>query len=144
MEFDGTEFNPEHFKREGCRTLRKKALHGINYNQGYVKENKMAEQSWEFYIAGVQHHEAKTVINNLKVGDLLYMIPEPTNKFDPNAIRLIHSTPEEGNTMLGFVKGKLSADIAAFMEVEDNVKCEIIELTPSAKPWEQIKVKISV
>jgi hypothetical protein len=49
--------------------------------------------------------------------------------------------------MLGYVKGKLSADISAFIEVtgdEQVVKCVITELNPSAKPWEWIKVKIDV
>jgi hypothetical protein len=111
------------------------------------KEKTMTNQSWEFYIAGVQHHEAHKVMEELEVGQHLRMVADPDNRFDPNAIRLEHSTEEEGSTMLGYVKGKLSADISAFIEVtgdEQVVKCVITELNPSAKPWEWIKVKIDV
>lgn len=108
----------------------------------------MSNQQWEFYIAGVQHHEARTVKDQLEVGDFLNLVPEPTNKFDPNAIRIewySEITDGEGfgkSVMLGFVPAKLSADVSAFIEVEDKAKCQITELNPDAKPWEWIKVKI--
>ena len=41
-----------------------------------------------FYIAGVQHHQMYKILQHLEVGDIFQLVPEPTNKFDPNAIRI--------------------------------------------------------
>ena len=94
----------------------------------------------EFYIAGVQFHELKRIINALEEGDLLTLVPEPTNKFDPNAVAIV-----AGDVMCGYVPKKFSAEISALIEVDgvDNLTCEIVELNPSAKPWEQCKVEIT-
>uniref|UniRef100_A0A6M3L989 Putative HIRAN domain containing protein n=1 Tax=viral metagenome TaxID=1070528 RepID=A0A6M3L989_9ZZZZ len=104
-----------------------------------MNENK----SYEFYVAGVQFHQAKTVLGELEEGFLLELKPDPTNKFDPNAIEIVYYGPEEP-TMLGFVPKKFSAEVSAFMEIHENVVCVLTKLTPAAKPWEQLKVKIGV
>ena len=94
----------------------------------------------EFYIAGVQFHDSKMVINYLKVGTVLKLNPDPTNKFDSNAVEIAYYA-KNAPYMLGFVPAKISAEISAAMEIND-VVCEITEVTPSAKPWERIKVII--
>ena len=97
---------------------------------------------YEFYIAGVQHHKLKTCINEVEVGDILTMVAEPTNKYDPNAIRLEFQSLEQGaSIMVGYVPGKISASVSATMVVSD-LFCEVIELTRDEKPWKQIKVAI--
>ena len=109
-------------------------------------------KSYEFYIAGVQFHEAKKVISQLSVGDTLELVPEPSNKFDPNAIAIKASfmsiRPDGSDTreeiMLGYVPKKFSAEVTAFLEVygTDKVFCDLIEVNPKNKPWEQLKVHI--
>ena len=97
---------------------------------------------YEFYIAGVQHHKLKTCINEVRVFDILTMVTEPTNKYDPNAVRLEFQSLEQGaSIMVGYVPGKISASVSASMVVSD-LFCEVIELTREAKPWQQIKVAI--
>lgn len=92
-----------------------------------------------FFIAGVQHHPGmKAVIKDLMVGKVLDLIPDAENKYDPNAIRIEH----EGN-MLGYVPMKISAEISGIMEVSE-LYCAIVELDPSAPPWEQCKVTVQV
>lgn len=91
----------------------------------------------KFYIAGVQHHLLNTVINQLEEGDELDLVPEPTNKFDPNAIRI-----EYDGVMCGYVPKKFSAEVAALLGMEAELSCTITKLTPSAKPWEQCEVII--
>ena len=107
-----------------------------------MNENK----SYEFYVAGVQFHQAKTVLNKLTEGETLELVPEPENKFDPNAIA-VKWTPgewvdEPEFIMLGYVPKKFSAEVSAFMEINENVVCVLTKLNPSAKPWEQLKVVI--
>lgn len=91
----------------------------------------------EFFVAGVQHHDLAQVVNELEVGDDLELIPEPTNKYDPNAIQIKDCL----GTMLGYVPRKFSAEISAKLELTELV-CTITELNKENKPWEMLKVKI--
>ncbi len=92
-----------------------------------------------FFIAGVQHHPGmKEAIKNLKIGTVLDLIPDPENKFDPNAVRIEHI-----ENMLGYVPMKISAEVSGIMEIEE-LSCTIIELNPTAKPWEQCKVTVGI
>ena len=110
-----------------------------------MNENK----SYEFYVAGVQFHQAKNVLGELSEGMELSLIGEPDNKFDPNAIKIIYDRAAQESKileeiMLGYVPKKFSAEVSAFMEIHENVVCELVKLNPSAKPWEQLKVNIGV
>lgn len=101
--------------------------------------------SFEFYVAGVQHHQLHTCIKEIKPGDTLQLIPEPTNRFDPNAVRIEYpSLHQDSLIMLGYVpnkKGDYSSKVSAALMIK-NLKCEVIELNPDAKTWEQLKVCI--
>ena len=106
---------------------------------------------WEFFIAGVQFHQAKTVINKLEKGMDLDLNPDPENQYDPNAIEIRYNCGcgecENENVMLGFVPKKFSPEVAAFLEIAEfpssvQRACTITLLDPKAKPWEQIKVVI--
>lgn len=90
-----------------------------------------------FYIAGVQFHEMKNVISDLNEGQTLSLVPDPENKFDPNAVCIKHE-----DTMLGFVPKTFSSEIAAMLELCE-LKCTIEKLNRSASPWEQCRVVIS-
>lgn len=129
-------------------------LGDLMYNLERSKERRKAMQkdttqdnqathnvTHKFYIAGVQHHQMHKVINLLKEGDTLQLVPEPTNRFDPNAIR-IELVATDGDTMCGFVPKKFSSEVAAAFEIGTKLECVIVELIPSAKPWEQCKVEI--
>lgn len=92
----------------------------------------------KFYIAGVQFHELHTVIKTLEDGTELELIPEPTNQYDPNAIRI-----EFKEVMLGYVPKRFSAEISAWMEMAQTVECKVSKLNPMAKPWEQCEVELT-
>lgn len=96
-----------------------------------------------FFIAGVQHHNLKDCINCLETGDYLVLTPEPTNKYDPNAVRIEYLTDgAEELVMLGYVPRKFSSEIAGLLEVETPLSCVIVTLNKSAKPWEMCEVVI--
>ena len=102
------------------------------------------KQEFEFYVAGVQHHDIKDVLDELSDGIELQMIPEPTNQYDATAVQIIFNSIEQnGDVMLGYVPGKLSAKVTNFIKHAIIPICEITMLTPEAKPWQQLKVKIS-
>lgn len=94
----------------------------------------------EFFIAGVQHHRIKDVFNDLSEGDNLMLVPEPTNKYDPNAVRIEFATYEK-QAMIGYVPKKFSAKVSAILTVA-KLECVLTEFNKSAKPWEQAKVVI--
>ena len=70
-----------------------------------------------------------------KLNDLEEKIPEPKVEEEDEGMAL--------SIMLGFVPAKISAEISAALEISDDVICTITEVTPSAKPWERIKVVIA-
>jgi hypothetical protein len=99
-----------------------------------------------FFIAGVQFRplEAKEAIKTLKPSTNLMLMPEPTNKFDPNAVQIICNEKEEGDKdiFLGYVPKKFSAEISAALEVGIDLECIVESINPSAKPWEMCRVTI--
>ena len=95
----------------------------------------------EFFIAGVQHHKMHKVLDRLELGDTLSLIPEPTNKYDPNAVR-IECSDSQDTAMCGYVPKKFSSEVVAQISIGKLLKCEIVLLQPDKEPWEQCKVKI--
>jgi len=102
--------------------------------KGYTTTHK-------FFIAGVQHHQMHKVLKFMKEGDHLQIVPEPTNKYDPNATRL-EWTDANGDIMCGYVPKKFSSEVMAAFEIGTTLDCVIVELDKDAKPWEQCKVEI--
>lgn len=98
---------------------------------------------YEFYVAGVQHHGLKNVIDELSEGIELALELEPTNQYDPNAIKILFDSIEQnGRVMIGYVPGKRSAEVTDFYVKAILPICEVTRLSPEAKPWQQIMVKI--
>ena len=96
-----------------------------------------------FYIAGVQFHELKNILNDIEVDQTLELVLEPSNRFDPNAVRIEHFKFDEGEyTMCGYVPKKFSAEISALISIGTPLECVITEVNRNAKPWEQCKVEI--
>lgn len=89
----------------------------------------------KFYLAGVQFRpNAVAVLNELNEGDILDLEPEPTNKYDPNAIKIL-----SGVEHVGYVPKTLSAEIATMIELNE-CECEITALNKGGKPWELCEV----
>ena len=108
----------------------------MNYDDNELQELK----EWNFFIAGVQHHDYYKCLDEMKVGDFLKMTAEPTNRYDPNAIRLeFPSKKNQEDIMVGYVKGNISAEVTA-LTITSRLSCQITELNKDAKPWEMIKV----
>ena len=100
-----------------------------------------------FFIAGVQFRpkeEINAAGKDLVVGDTLLMVPEPDNKFDPNAVKLIHvlKTDEEYICFLGYVPKKFSSEVSALLSIGAELQCVVDEVNPAAKTYEMFKVTI--
>jgi len=106
------------------------------------EDDKEKESFYEFFVAGVKFHKLHTCLNEVQVGECLMMVTEPSNKYDPNAVRLEYASFHLGEeVMIGYVPAKISASVSAAMMISD-LKAEVIEVNPSAKTWEQLKVAI--
>ena len=90
-----------------------------------------------FYVAGVQHHQWRSVIDEMEEGHQLMLVPEPSNKFDPNAVRIVYN-----KVMIGYVPKKFSAEIASMIDIGEDYVCKVEKLNKQAKPWEMIKVVV--
>lgn len=67
---------------------------------------------------------AKEVFNELQDGDTLILEPEPTNQYDPNAIKVIE--PESGE-FIGYIQKELSPSVAELL-AEGPVTCTVYSL----------------
>jgi len=106
-----------------------------------MKEDK----KWEFMVAGVKFHGIGSVMELVHRGDILRMVSEPTNKYDPTAVRLhylIDNEEETKEVMIGYVPAKISPQVSAFLLTADLPTCEIINFKPEGKPWEMIRCRI--
>lgn len=101
---------------------------------------------YEFYVAGIQHHQLHTCINEIKVGDELFLELDPTNSHDPNAVKILFEKNKDKDQyiMLGFVpkaKGDYSTKVTALIDLKP-IKCIVTAINPQAKTYEQLKVAI--
>ena len=107
-----------------------------------------------FYVAGVQfrpRQEINEAVESLKAGDVLSLLPEPSNKFDPNAVKIMQELKgdEEAKTegvsrFLGYVPKKFSSEVSAMLGIGAPVVCTVDEVNPSAKTYEMFKVTVSI
>lgn len=58
------------------------------------------------HIAGAKHRGAEGYIQVLKADTALVLEPEPTNKYDPHAVKVIHA-----GRHIGYVPRDLSKDV---------------------------------
>jgi hypothetical protein len=66
---------------------------------------KMADKTYEFYVAGIKFHQYPRIKPFIKEGDKVLLIPDPENQYDPNAVKIIYRTGDEF-IMLGHVPMK--------------------------------------
>ena len=109
----------------------------------------------QFFIAGVQFRpwwEIDQAANNLLAGDKLLLKPEPTNKFDPNAVQIIakHQMIEHEvsggftEVFLGYVPKKFSSEVSAMLGIGAPITCIVDEVNPDAKTYEMIRVTVQI
>jgi hypothetical protein len=94
-----------------------------------------------FFIAGGQYHDLAKVVYKLRNGQTLDLQPEPDNKYDPNAVKILARIEDE-NIFLGYVPKRFSSEISMAIETGMDITCTILNLNPKAKTWEMCMVEI--
>ena len=101
-----------------------------------------------FFIAGVQFRPKNEIAEAgkiLKQGDLLRLIPEPTNKFDSNAVMITLPIEEEQKELfLGYVPKKFSSEVAGMLSIGAPIGCIVEVVNPAAKTYEMFKVTVQI
>ena len=94
----------------------------------------------KFFVAGVKFHKFNTISDILEEGMELTLIPEPTNKFDKNAVMIKHN-----NVMLGYVpaaKVGYAKEVSELLSRGADLKATITALAPDFEPWKALEVEI--
>jgi hypothetical protein len=106
-------------------------------------DKKNYKPNLSFYIAGVQHHPGmKKVCGVMEEGNRLLLIPEPSNKFDPNAVRIEYAKMDGEAVMLGYVPKIYSSAISASIAIGKSLECILVKFSINNKPWEMAMVEI--
>ena len=130
-------YNGDHWEDPEDRYLGMKEVHNLNYGKG----EKTMEEKFKFFVAGVKFHQAKECLSRLEEGMTLMMVPEPTNKYDANAVMLIAHI-EDDEFMLGYAPMKISSAVSAFLEYAEGPICVLTKVDPTSKTWTQLEVAI--
>lgn len=94
-----------------------------------------------FHIAGFQYHDGALVLDRLKPGMRLKLVPEPDNPYDPDAVALRFK-----KVMLGYVPRTENGVIAQLMRFGHKgvFEARVLQVEPNADPWHQVRVGIFV
>jgi len=111
-------------------------------------ENKTTDRGipdnkWLFHVAGVQHHRLHKCADELEKGSRLTLIPEPDNRFDPNAIKIVYMNNEGDVFQIGYVPKRLSGIITICVTRPGKItECIVADLDRDAEPWRQCQVLV--
>lgn len=92
---------------------------------------------FDSYIAGTTHLEDKSVLDEIKVGDMLTLQREE-NKFDSNAIMIL----TDDKNKLGYVPEKDNLIFARLMDAGKLLKAKITKIQSKGNYFKQINVGI--
>lgn len=100
-----------------------------------------SRQTMSFFIAGFQYWDGATVLGELKVGEVLELVAEPDNPYDPNAMAI-----KRGAAKLGYVPRERNSLVAllAFYGHAGVFECRVLQVDREAEPWSQVRVGLFV
>jgi hypothetical protein len=88
-------------------------------------------------LAGFRYHEGKAVWDELKVGDVLELVREPDNPYDPKAVRV-----DWQGHVLGYVPRAENAAVARQIDRGEKLEARIVKLRKSRNPRERVLFEI--
>lgn len=101
-----------------------------------------------FYVAGVQfrsRQEIDKAMKEIRVGDILTLSPEPSNRYDPNAVQIHYESSLTENCLalfLGYVPRRFSSEVSALLGTGTKLECVVEAIDSGTELWESIKVTI--
>lgn len=94
-----------------------------------------------FYIAGFTYWDGLDVFDELKIGTTLTFEAEPTNGYDPNAVKILYK-----GTMLGYIPRGENEQISKFLQLghTDLFSVKINRVNAEAHSEKQISVTVRI
>lgn len=90
------------------------------------------------FVAGFQHYEGMNLLAQMNEGDLLELVREPENKFDPNAVAL-HWQGKK----IGFIPAAINEMLRLLLDTDAlSLFAVITHLEKDSKPWENVAVAV--
>jgi len=87
--------------------------------------------------AGLRYHEAKTVWDQMKAGDVLSLIREPGNPHDGNAVRV-----EWNGHQLGYIPRTENAAVARQLDRGNKLAARITKLTMFRNHRRKLEIEV--
>jgi hypothetical protein len=118
------------------------ALGGISFLSGKTISTKHYQKFYllQSFIRGFQYCDGPSLINQMKEGDMLELVREPNNDYDPCAIAL-----HWNNHKLGFVPAEDNEMLSKLLDIGiPEFIAEITFLQKEAAAWENVRIAISV
>lgn len=88
-------------------------------------------------LAGSQYYAANEIWQELKVGDALDLIREPSNRHDRHAIRV-----EWRGHKLGYLPRAENRAVAAALDQGDKLVARIARLSEDPNPWRRVELAV--
>lgn len=100
-----------------------------------------SRQLASFHVAGFKYWDGILVLDQLKPGTPLSLVPERDNPYDPNAVALYHGTAK-----LGYVPRAINSELATlcFFGHAGIFECRVLQANPDEEPWKQVLVGLYV
>lgn len=92
---------------------------------------------FDSYVAGTGYIEDETILDALKVGDVLWLRREPDNRFDANAILVLDGEQRK----LGYIPEKDNIVFARLMDAGKCLSAKIVRLEEK-RSFRQINISI--
>ena len=94
-----------------------------------------------FHIAGFTYWNGLEVFDKLKIGTKLHLEAEPTNRYDPNAVKILYE-----ETLLGYIPRGSNEEISKFLQLGYTglFEMRINRITPDTHPEKQISVTVRI
>jgi hypothetical protein len=118
------------------------AMGGMSFLSGKFVEAKQFKKFYllQSFVRGFRHYEGPALIDQMKEGDLLELVREPDNEYDPCAIAL-----HWNNKKIGFVPAEDNDMLSKLLDIGvPELIAEIIFLKPEAAAWENVNIAIYV
>jgi hypothetical protein len=87
--------------------------------------------------AGLAHHEAKSVWEQMKIGDALVLVREASNPHDPNAVRV-----EWNGRVLGYLPRAENGTVARQMDRGNRLQARIVGLGKYRNHRRRLEVEV--
>ena len=118
------------------------ALGGLSFLAGKSIQTKQFQKFYllQSFVRGFQYYAGPEVMNQMKEGDMLELVREPENEYDPSAIAM-HWNQKK----IGFIPTEDNDILSKLLDIGiPELIAEITFLQPTAAAWENVRIAISV